>query len=136
VEGDFYTVGESARLLGLTPGRIRQMLQSGEMEGTKYPMSDRWRIPQHVVHARLEERRPREPRESSLPASALQDRLESLARELGRVEGEFRAQKELSEVTESTLREQLQREQERADRLEAALEAERSRGFWSRLFGG
>ena len=42
---------------------------------------------------------------------------------------------ELTEVAESTLREQLHRERERADRAEAALEAERSKGFWSRLFG-
>jgi hypothetical protein len=52
------------------------------------------------------------------------------------VEGEFRARAELSEITESTLREQLQRERERADKAEAALEAERSKGFWARLFGG
>jgi hypothetical protein len=43
---------------------------------------------------------------------------------------------ELTEAAESTLREQLQRERERADRLEAELRDERSIGFWARLFGG
>lgn len=56
---------------------------------------------------------------------------EVLQRELGRLEGRL----ELTEVAESTLREQLHRERERADRAEAALETERSKGFWSRLFG-
>jgi len=55
----------------------------------------------------------------------------------------MRARAELTAVTESTLRESLERERERADRLEqrteqlrGELEAERSKGFWSRLFGG
>ena len=30
---DFYTVDEAAGILRLTPGRIRQMLRAGELEG-------------------------------------------------------------------------------------------------------
>jgi hypothetical protein len=30
---DFYTVEEAAKVLQLTPGRIRQMLRVGELEG-------------------------------------------------------------------------------------------------------
>jgi hypothetical protein len=30
---DFYTADEAARILRLTPGRIRQMLRTGELEG-------------------------------------------------------------------------------------------------------
>jgi hypothetical protein len=48
---------------------------------------------------------------------------------------------ELTEQAESTLRESLERERERADRLEeraeqlrGELEAERIKGFWARLF--
>jgi hypothetical protein len=62
-----------------------------------------------------------------------------LQRELGRLEGRL----QITEVAESTLRESLERERERADRLEERaeklrdeLEAERSKGFWVRLFGG
>jgi hypothetical protein len=97
-------------------------------------------------------------------------RIEDLLRQLGRLEGRL----ELSERTESTLREDLERERrqyhedlerERQERLEAqktaealerdrirlererlfwdvhrreleeALQAERSKGFWARLFG-
>ncbi len=63
---------------------------------------------------------------------------------------EFRIRLELTERAESTLREALEREREKADqlikerqqaqeeanRLRAELEAERSKGFWRRLFGG
>jgi hypothetical protein len=63
----------------------------------------------------------------------------ALQRELGRLEGRL----ELTERTESTLREDLERErserreaQEEARRLREELEAERAKGFWSRLFGG
>jgi excisionase family DNA binding protein len=33
VEKETYTVDEAARILRLTPGRIRQMLLAGEIEG-------------------------------------------------------------------------------------------------------
>jgi len=55
----------------------------------------------------------------------------------------MRARAELTAVTESTLKESLERERKRADRLEeraeklrGELEVERSKGFWARLFGG
>ena len=49
--GDFYTVDEAAKVLKLTPGRIRQMLRSGDLEGAR-DEADRWRIPAHAVHDR------------------------------------------------------------------------------------
>jgi hypothetical protein len=49
--------------------------------------------------------------------------------------GRSEARAELTEQAESTLREQLERERERADRLEEELREERSKGFWRRLFG-
>ena len=65
------------------------------------------------------------------------DRIAELEHTLGRAE----ARLELTEHAESTLRESLEREwveqeRERADRLEAELREERSKGFWRRLFGG
>jgi septal ring factor EnvC (AmiA/AmiB activator) len=60
------------------------------------------------------------------------EKVEVLQRELGRLEGRL----ELTEQAESTLRDSLERERERADRLEAELQQERSKGFWQRLFGG
>jgi hypothetical protein len=34
---DFYTVDEAARILQLTPGRIRQMLRAGDLKGSVPP---------------------------------------------------------------------------------------------------
>ena len=135
---DHYTTGEAARILKVTEARVRQMLGAGELEGSRDPVSDRWRIPQHAVHARLESRRPsQEATRSPVEAREWIERAQELSRELGRLEGRL----QLTEQTESTLREQLERERQRADqereraeRLEAEL-AERRRGFWSRLFG-
>jgi excisionase family DNA binding protein len=49
VEEDFYSVDEAARILKLTPGRIRQMLRAGELEGV--PPEERggrgWKILHH-----------------------------------------------------------------------------------------
>jgi excisionase family DNA binding protein len=33
VTDDFYSVDEAAKILKLTPGRIRKMLRAGELEG-------------------------------------------------------------------------------------------------------
>jgi excisionase family DNA binding protein len=127
---DFYTTGEAARVLRVTEARVRQMLGSGELEGERDELTERWRIPQHAVHARLEKRRPREAPTSAVDAREWMERVETLQRELGRLEGRL----ELTEQTESTLREQLQRERERADRLEDELREARL-PWWRRMFG-
>jgi len=143
---DYYTTGEAARVLKVTEARVRQMLGAGELEGARDPVSDRWRIPQHAVHVRLEQRRPSDAPKTSADAREWIERVTVLERELGRIEGRL----QITEVAESTLRESLERERERverererADRLEeraeklrGELEAERSKGFWARLFGG
>jgi hypothetical protein len=144
VEEDFYSVDDAARILKLTPGRIRQMLRASELEGIPPEESSGrgWKIPMHAVHdrdrpARVE--RPQGPTESPEKLSELEAEVRDLRYRLGLSEGRL----ELTERTESTLREERDRlleerdrERERADQLAAALEEERSKGFWSRLFGG
>jgi len=81
----------------------------------------------------MPERPPRFPErslETPLEAADLHQRVEDLQRQLGRLEGA----RELEAITQSTLREQLQRERERADRLEEELRDAR-RPWWSRIFG-
>jgi len=122
------------------------MLQAGELEGER-DEGGRWRIPRRVVNQLLTQRREREQLwegpESALegPESirALMERVAALERERGRLEGRL----ELTEQTESTIREERDRliaelEAERAERrrLVERLEAEQRRGFWQRLFGG
>jgi hypothetical protein len=157
-----YTVEEAAKVLDRTPGRIRQMLRAGELSGAHEGGDERkpWRVHKWSAHAlrdQLQEERPttgrrtpakspREPRESPESASELFGVVQDLQRELGRIEGRL----EITETAESTLRADLERERrraeeeraradserDRAEELRQALEAERSKGFWSRLFGG
>jgi excisionase family DNA binding protein len=70
VEEDFYSVDEAARILRLTPGRIRQMLRAGELEGGIPPEESGgrgWKIPMHAVHDR--DRPARVERSSAPPES-------------------------------------------------------------------
>ena len=55
-EADEYTVDEAARLLGMSPARVRQMLRSGELEGERREervegVLGPWRIPTEAAHA-------------------------------------------------------------------------------------
>jgi hypothetical protein len=156
-----YTVEEAARVLDRTPGRIRQMLRAGDLAG-EHEGGERgpWRVYKWSAHAlrdRLREdqggggpasgaRRPRDAPGGPESASELFRVVQDLQRELGRLEGRL----EITETAESTLRAELERERERAETeraradqerervedLRRELEAERSRGFWRRLFGG
>jgi hypothetical protein len=138
------------------------MLRGGELSGEHEGGDERkpWRVHKWSAHAlrdRLQEtspelppptrRSPREPRDSPESGSELFRVVSSgLQRELGRVEDRLQT----TETAESTLREDLERERrraeeeraradaerERAEEVRRELEAERSRGFWSRLFGG
>jgi excisionase family DNA binding protein len=146
VEEDIYTTGQAARILKVTDRGVRKMIDRGELEAHQDERG-RHLIPQRAVHAMLEERRAarvgetstEETSRSAEEARELRERVEGLQRELGRLEGRL----ELTERTESTVREERERlqqllEEERAERrrLQEQLDAERSRGFWQRLFGG
>jgi hypothetical protein len=173
VDGEEYTAQEAARILRTTERTIRRRLERGDLDGRQDPTTGRWFVSARSVTAAMPDRPPKE--SQALPAGSsevaeLRARIEDLLRQLGRLEGRL----ELSERTESTLREDLERERrqyhedlerERQERLEAqktaealerdrirlererlfwdvhrreleeALQAERSKGFWARLFG-
>lgn len=145
MEEDTYTTGQAARILKVTDRGVRKMIDRGELEANQDERG-RHLIPQRAVHAMLEERRAgvgesstEETSRSAEEARELRERVEGLQRELGRLEGRL----ELTERTESTMREERERleqllGEERAERrrLQEQLDAERSRGFWQRLFGG
>jgi excisionase family DNA binding protein len=146
VEGkDFYSVEEAAKVLKLTPGRVRQMLRAGELEGV--PPAEGagrgwtgrgWKIPMHAVHdrerpARVE--RPQRAAEASERLAELEAEVRDLRYRLGLSEGRL----ELTQKTESTLRaergrllEDLDRERERAEDLQRQLEEAR-RPWWRKL---
>jgi excisionase family DNA binding protein len=133
--GDFYTTSEVARILRLSASRVRALASSGQLEAER-DESGNWRFPAHAVHARMPERQPRRATDSASDYDRLHERLEELQRQLGRMEG----QRELQAVAESTLKESLDRERQRADVLE--LETKRLRDeldkarvpWWRRWF--
>jgi len=85
----------------------------------------------HSVHSFRDARRPPEGPERPQDAREWIERAQDLQRQFGRLEGRL----EIEAVARSTLEEQLQRERERADRLEEELR-ERRRSWWQRWFGG
>jgi hypothetical protein len=136
-------VAEAAKVLKFTEGRVRQMLRAGELEGIPPEESGErgWRIPMHSVHDRERPpriERPSEPTQPPERLAALEAEVRDLRYRLGLSEGRL----ELTQRAESTLREALAREQERADRerdlaerLQEELEEAR-RPWWRRMFGG
>jgi excisionase family DNA binding protein len=139
---DFYSVEEAAKVLKLTPGRIRQMLRAGELEGVPPAESAGrgWKIPMRAVHdrerpARIE--RPQRPLEASERLAELEAEVRDLRYRLGLSEGRL----ELTQKTESTLQaerdrllEERDRERERVEDLQRQLE-EAQRPWWRKLFG-
>jgi excisionase family DNA binding protein len=140
VDEDTYTPAEAAKVLRLTKRRVIQLITEEDLEGVK-DEAGRWRIPQRAVHDRLGDRPPRSAGGVGGAGGAaadpervreLETEIADLSYRLGRAE----AQAQLTELAESTVREQLERERERADRLEEELRGERSKSFWRRIFGG
>lgn len=166
---EYYTVSEAAKVLDISERRVRQLAQDRKIEGVRSDAG--WKVFRYSVHAfrdrRLAGETSRGTRESSEEAREWIERVTTLERELGRLEGRL----ELTERTESTMREERERlledlarereqatqererseeiqrdaeqfirereeAQEEARLLREELEAERSKGFWRRLFGG
>ena len=165
-ESGWNTTDVAARSLGVTPRTVRRFIDRGELEGRKAKegIVEAWEVSIDSLYALRDKRESEEQVRRSVPLSSaeghassdmadyareLTDRLLNLSTEVG----ELRGRLELTERAESTIREErdrlledLRRERERADtlagaqeeaqRLREELEAERSKGFWRRLFGG
>ena len=153
------TIKVAAEALGVDPGTVRAYVSRGDLEAKLEGegVEKTYIVPIDSVNA-LRDRRgasqktPQNSREkfaemggSAEGAEDLADVIRELTSKLIRSSSEaadLRARLELTERTESSLREDLertreerQRHQEEADRLRTELEAERSKGFWPRLFG-
>jgi len=128
-----YTVQEAARILRTTERTIRRRLERGDLEGTRDSISGRWRVEARSVTEAMPERPPKSSEtheDAPQEAPELFQVVQDLQRQLGRLEGA----RELEAVTQSTLREQLERERERADRLEEELRLA-NQTWWQRIFG-
>lgn len=162
MEEDYYSTGQAAKILKVSDRGVRKMIDRGELEDVPDERG-RHRIPQREVHRLLQERRDAapasgatdtiEPGAVAQEAAELRARVESLQRDLGRLEGRL----ELTAEAESTLRDQLDRERAELERERSLREQERekaevervrlqeeleeareaaSRSWWQRLWGG
>ena len=144
------TTAAAAKALGVSPRTVRLYIERGELFGKLEEGTDKriWLVSIDSINT-LRARRgtggivpESAPEIAETIPEAMHDlavRLESRAAEAA----ELRTRLELTAKAQTTveaernrLEEALAREQERAEKLQAELEAERSKGFWRRLFGG
>ncbi len=144
------TTAAAAKALNVSPRTVRLYIERGELEGMLDTSTDKrvWLVSIDSLNTLRAKRGtpgivPDESPEiaESVP-EAMHDlavRLENRAAEAA----ELRTRLELTEQTQSTVEEErkrlaenLRRVEEEAETLRKELEAERSKGFWQRLFGG
>jgi DNA-binding transcriptional MerR regulator len=144
------TTAAAAKALGVSPRTVRLYIERGELDGQLESGTDKrvWLVSIDSLNILRAKRGSGGivPNESPEIAETIPDamrdlaiRLESRAAEAA----ELRTRLELTAQAQSTveaernrLEEALAKEEERAEKLQAELEAERSKGFWRRLFGG
>jgi hypothetical protein len=143
----------AAKSLGVSPRSVRRFIDRGELEGRKVEegIVTAWEVSIDSLYALRDKRkakgesegqvRHRVPRmsgeqEETTDTSDIILRLTSeLVRHSSEL-GELRARLELTAKAESSLREERDQARAEAEKFRAELEAERSKGFWQRLFGG
>jgi hypothetical protein len=141
-ESGWITTEVAAKALRVSPRTIRRYIERGELEAKPEGegVNRAWLVSVDSLHALRQSRPPEEesPRggraEDSI-ADALRDmaaRLERRAEEAA----ELRTRLELTERAQSSVEEDARALREENERLREELAAERSKGFWQRLFGG
>jgi predicted transcriptional regulator len=162
-ESGWTTTDQSARSLGVSPRTVRRFIDRGELEGRKVTegIVEAWEVSIDSLYALRDKRisegqaRRNVHRKSveSQGAADTTDYIRDLTDRLLRISAEaaeLRTRLELTFKAESTLQEERDRlrqdwererqerqdAQEEAQRLREELVAERSKGFWQRLFGG
>ena len=136
------TTAAAAKALNVSPRTIRLYIEKGELEGRLEEGTDKriWLVSVDSLNTLRAKRGtsgivPDEsPEIAETVPEAMRElafRLESRAAEAA----ELRTRLELTEKTQSTIEQERNQLQERVEKLETELEAERSKGFWQRLFG-
>jgi len=145
-ESGWVTTRVAAEALGVDPRTVRTYIRSGllkaraEGEGVEKAYS----VDIDSLHALRDARkaagkRPREAREKSADAEDLAELVRDLTVQVVEASTEaadLRARLQLTERAQSSLEEEARTLRDERDRLRSELEAERSKGFWARLFGG
>jgi DNA-binding transcriptional MerR regulator len=145
-ESGWVTTQVAADALGIDPRTVRTYISRGilqakvEGEGVEKAYS----VDIDSLYALRDARKssgkgPRKSREKSADAEDFAELIRGLTAQVIESSSEaadLRARLQLTERAQSTLEEEAKGLREERDRLRAELEAERSKGFWSRLFGG
>src|SRR5215208_6356076 len=143
------TTAAAAKALGVSPRTVRLYIERGELEGQLEQGTDKrvWLVSIDSLNTLRAKRGTGGivPDESPEIAETIPEAMHDLAVRLenrAAEAAELRTRLELTTETQSTieqernrLQEDLQQQQERVEALQAELEAERSKGFWQRLFG-
>jgi len=139
------TTDVAARAVRVSPRTIRRLINRSELEAKAEGegVERRWLVSVDSLHAlratkELGDTSPPGVRED-VPEDSIADVLRDMATrlEMRTAEAvEMRTRLELTEEAQSTREEEARRLKEENERLRAELEAERSKGFWRRLFGG
>jgi hypothetical protein len=145
-ESGWVTTQVAAEALDVDPRTVRTYISRGilkakvEGEGVEKAYSVDIDSLYALRDARKTSRkRPRKTRENSANAEDLADLIRDLTAQVVERSSEaadLRARLQLTERAQSSLEDEARELREERDRLRAELEAERSKGFWSRLFGG
>jgi DNA-binding transcriptional MerR regulator len=145
-ESGWVTTQVAAEALGVDPRTVRTYISRGilkakvEGEGVEKAYS----VDIDSLYALRDARkssgkRPRKVRESSTDAEDFAELIRDLTAQVvarSSEAAELRTRLQLTERAQSSLEEEAQVLREERDRLRAELDAERSKGFWKRLFGG
>jgi DNA-binding XRE family transcriptional regulator len=143
------TTAAAARALNVSPRTVRLYIERGELEGMLDTGTDKrvWLVSIDSLNTLRAKRGTTGivPDESPEIAESIPEAMHDLAVRLenrAAEAAELRTRLELTEQTQSTIEEErnrlaesLRHAEEQAETLRKDLEAERSKGFWQRLFG-
>jgi hypothetical protein len=145
-ESGWVTTQVAAESLGVDPRTVRTYISRGilkaKVEGKGVEKA--YSVDIDSLYALRDARKssgtgPRKTRAKSADAEDFADLFRDLTAQVIERSSEaadLRARLQLTERAQSTLEEEATKLREERDRLREELEAERSKGFWSRLFGG
>jgi hypothetical protein len=147
--------GTAAAALGVSDRTIRNMIYRGELDAKeeREGIAERYLVSVDSIYALRDQRKPKTKQDKNFRGNSARrqnqgNTTELLREAIGRLEtraaenAELRTRLELTVQTDSTLREQLEREKTRADRLEEETRELREKleaaqqTWWRRLFGG
>jgi transcriptional antiterminator len=136
------TTAAAAKALNVSPRTIRLYIEKGELEGRLEEGTDKriWLVSIESLNTLRAKRGTSGivPDEFPEVAVTVPEAMRELALRLeirAAEAAELRTRLELTEKTQSTIEQERNQFQERVEKLETELEAERSKGFWQRLFG-